>query len=203
MTARAASNNRMSTGLYLFLLALRWMVAIVLALWLGGLVAIGAFTAPTVFGDIRSAAATSALSAADQNALAGLLVGDTFRLFNSVCAGLTVALIFGQVFLFAFLPSDTPAKKRGSGSAASRPAQRDTLRGWLIAEFVIGLVLICSLYYLAIVLFPDMDEAKARGMMKAFDMMHKKYTEIAMGQAPVLMVMLAMCLHSTAIIGRR
>ena len=60
-----------------------------LALWLGGLVAIGALVAPTAFHAARTAPALAGNVPA-QNALAGAVVGGSLRVFSFLtfaCAG--------------------------------------------------------------------------------------------------------------------
>ena len=65
------------------MLALRFAAVLALALWIGGLVAIGALAAPAAF-DVLG------VQGAGGRALAGSVVGETLRRFNNVaygCAG--------------------------------------------------------------------------------------------------------------------
>ena len=201
MSAARAGDNRISGGQYLVFVVLRWLTVVSLALWLGGLIAIGAYTAPTTFHVIRETATTASLSAPDQNRLAGLIVGDTLRLFNSVCAGLSVVLLFSQILTIVLWP-ELPAPKKRAAAAAVRPP-RDLSRVTLVAELILSLLLIGSLAYLALDLFPAMDAAQARGAMDRFDVLHHRYERISMGQSPVLCALLFLFIHNTANLGRR
>jgi hypothetical protein len=68
------------------MLALRFAAVLALALWIGGLVALGAFAAPAAF-DVLGALGV------DGRSLAGKVVGETLRRFNLVaygCAGVVL-----------------------------------------------------------------------------------------------------------------
>jgi hypothetical protein len=68
------------------MLALRFAAVLALALWMGGLVALGAFAAPAAF-DVLGALGVEGRS------LAGRVVGETLRRFNLVaygCAGVVL-----------------------------------------------------------------------------------------------------------------
>ena len=68
------------------MLALRFAAVLALALWIGGLVALGAFAAPAAF-DVLGALGVEGRS------LAGSVVGETLRRFNLVaygCAGVVL-----------------------------------------------------------------------------------------------------------------
>ena len=68
------------------MLALRFAAVLALALWIGGLVALGAFAAPAAF-DVLGARGVEGRS------LAGSVVGETLRRFNLVaygCAGVVL-----------------------------------------------------------------------------------------------------------------
>jgi hypothetical protein len=73
------------------MLALRYLALVALTLWVGGLLALGAIAAPSVF-DVLAARAVP-----DSRALAGALVGETLRRFHLVSyicgAALLAALI--------------------------------------------------------------------------------------------------------------
>ncbi|MGI4787303.1 MAG: DUF4149 domain-containing protein, partial [Janthinobacterium lividum] len=71
---------------------------IALALWLGGLVAIGALVAPTAF-HVARAAPVLAGNLAAQNQLAGAVVGGSLRLFNFLCLGCAAVLLAANALL--------------------------------------------------------------------------------------------------------
>ena len=150
---------------------------------------------------IRETATTASLDPAEQSKLAGLIVGNTLRLFNSVCAGLSVILLFSQILTIVLWPEQAQTKKRPS-PAPAKPV-RDHSRTTLIVEFVLGLFLIGSLAYLALDLFPAMDAAQARGAMSQFDSMHHLYERVSVGQSPLLFALLLLFIHNTANLGRR
>lgn len=148
---------------FLFLL-LRTLHLLALALWLGGLVAIGALVAPTAFHAARSAPILAG-HLPQQNALAGAVVGGSLRLFNFVslaCAG---------VMLVAVLL--LPAPRRWTGACLGTT-----------------LVLLASTLYLAFGLTPAMDLAQAQGRMADFDRMHHWYEQIStLFQMPLLLLL--------------
>lgn len=137
-----------------------------LALWLGGLVAIGALVAPTAFHAARTASALAG-SVQEQNALAGAVVGGSLRVFNLLtfaCAG--VLLASNCVLL-----------------AASRR--------WAGACLVTTAALLLSALFLAFGLTPAMDAAQAHGQMAAFDRMHRSYEQLStLFQMPLLLLLI-------------
>lgn len=149
----------------LSLILLRTLNLLALALWLGGLVAIGALVAPTAFHAVR-AAPPLAGNVPGQNALAGAVVGGSLRLFNFLslgCAG--VMLVVNPL-----LP---PASRR-----------------WTGACLVTTLILMASVLYLAFGLTPAMDLAQAQGRMADFDRMHHGYEQVStLLQLPLLLLL--------------
>lgn len=149
-----------------FLVFLRALHLLALALWLGGLVAIGALVAPTAFHAVRSAPALAG-NVPQQNALAGAVVGGSLRLFNFLslaCAGALLAANLSLLF-----------------SASRR---------WTGACLVTTLALLASVLYLASGLTPAMDLAQAQGRMADFDRMHHGYERLStLFQLPLLLLL--------------
>ncbi len=149
------------------LVSARALHLLALALWLGGLVAIGALVAPTAFHATRSAPALAG-NLPLQNALAGAVVGGSLRLFNIltlVCAGLLLAVGFG------LCPS--------------------TDRRWTGASFGVTLALLLSALYLTFSLTPALDAAQARGDLAGFDKMHHLYEQVStLFQFPLLLLLI-------------
>ncbi len=74
--------------------AVRWLHAVALSLWLGGLVAIGAVVAPAAFSVLGSS----------NPQLAGRIVGDSLRVFNGVCYVCGGLLLLSQLLLWTRSP---------------------------------------------------------------------------------------------------
>lgn len=149
-----------------FLISARALHALALALWLGGLVAIGALVAPTAFHVTRSAPILAG-NLPEQNALAGAVVGGSLRLFNFVCLGCAAVLLASNLLLLA-----------------------RTSRRWTAACLLTTLALLTSTLGLAFGLTPAMDFAQAQGHMAAFDKMHRGYEQVStLFQMPLLLLL--------------
>ncbi len=149
-----------------FLVSARALHLLALALWLGGLVAIGALVAPTAFHATRTATALAG-NLPEQNALAGAVVGGSLRLFNILC------LVSAAVLLTANFVLLTAADRRWTGACLG-----------------ITLLLLLSALYLTLVLTPALDAAQARGDMAGFDRMHHGYEQIStLFQFPLLLLL--------------
>ena len=137
-----------------------------LALWLGGLIAIGAMVAPTAFRAVRTVPALAGNLPA-QNALAGAIVGGSLRLFNILC------LVSAAVLL-----------------ATSSALRSSTDRRWTDACLAVTLLLLLSALYLTFGLTPALDAAQAQGDMAGFDEMHHAYEQIStLFQFPLLLLL--------------
>ena len=148
------------------LVAARALHLLALALWLGGLVAIGALVAPTAFHATRTAPALAG-SLPSQNALAGAIVGGSLRLFNILC------LVSAAVLL-----------------AANFTLRPSTDRCWTGACLGVTLLLLLSALYLTFGLTPALDAAQARGDMASFDRMHHGYEQVStLFQFPLLLLL--------------
>lgn len=149
----------------LSLILLRTLNSLALALWLGGLVAIGALVAPTAFHAVR-AAPPLAGNVLGQNALAGAVVGGSLRLFNFLSLGCAGVMLVVNLLL-------PPASRR-----------------WTEACLVTTLILMASVLYLAFGLTPAMDLAQAQGRMADFDRMHHGYEQVStLLQLPLLLLL--------------
>lgn len=149
-----------------FLVSARAFHLLALALWLGGLVAIGALVAPTAFHAARAAPALAGNLPA-QNALAGAVVGGSLRLFNVLC------LVSAAVLL-----------------ASSFALRSSTDRRWTGACLVLIFALLISALYLTFGLTPALDAAQARNDMAGFDKMHRDYEQIStLLQFPLLLLL--------------
>ncbi len=144
----------------------RVLHGLALALWLGGLVAIGALVAPTAFHAARSAPLLAGSPAA-QNTLAGAVVGGSLRLFNFLTLGCAAMLLVSNLLL---LPK--------------------TSRRWTSACLAVTAVLLLSTLSLAFGLTPAMDHAQASGDLASFDKMHHSYEQIStLFQMPLLLLL--------------
>ena len=149
-----------------FLIFFRTLHLLALALWLGGLVAIGALVAPTAFHAARSAPALAG-NLPQQNALAGAVVGGSLRLFNFLSLACAGVLLAASLLL---LPSAS--------------------RRWNGACLAITLLLLASTLYLTFSLTPAMDLAQAQGRMADFDRMHHGYERLStLFQLPLLLLL--------------
>ena len=159
----------MNTSPKLFLLAAaRCLHLLAVALWLGGLVAIGALVAPTAFHVARSAPALAG-NVSGQNALAGGVVGGSLRLLNIMEIVCAAVLLTVNVWLL-----------------------RHTSRRWTGACLLATLVLLASTFFLTFSLTPAMDYAQAHGEMGAFDQMHHLYERLStLFQMPLLLLLCA------------
>lgn len=148
------------------LVSARVLHLLALALWLGGLVAIGALVAPTAFHAARTAPALAG-SLPIQNALAGAVVGGSLRLFNILC------LVCAAVLLAANFALLTATDCRWTGACLS-----------------ITLLLLLSALYLTFGLTPALDAAQARGDVTGFDKMHHGYEQVStLLQFPLLLLL--------------
>jgi uncharacterized membrane protein len=171
--ARRSENFAMNTQTHstapnwLFLVFARALHLLALALWLGGLVAIGALVAPTAFHATRTAPALAG-NLLQQNALAGAVVGGSLRLFNKLDFACAAVLLAANLLL---LPH--------------------TSRRWTGACLGVTLVLLASTLYLVFGLTPAMDTAQAHGAMMAFDQMHHLYEQLStLFQMPLLLLLI-------------
>ena len=144
----------------------RTLYSLALALWLGGLIALGALAAPTAFHVTRSAPALAG-NVPLQNAIAGDIIGGSLRLFNDL------TLACGVILLLS--------------SFALRPA---TSRPWAGLCFGVTLALLLSALFLTFGLTPAMDAAQSRGDLAAFDKMHHGYEQLStLLQFPLLLLL--------------
>ncbi len=144
----------------------RWLFSVGLALWLGGLLAIGAIVAPVTAHFLQSHPAFGG----DPGQKAGLLtavVGGSLRVFNFVCYVCAALLLASQALLW-----------------------RTTPRRTALWSLVITLALTVSALALGFILFPMMDAAQAAGRMNAFDILHKRYEAVSTDfQFPLLLLL--------------
>ena len=149
---------------------LRWSVYVVAALWLGGVVGIGAFTAPQAFHTLESTHMISGVASA--KLLAGQIIGGSLRKFNVLCIVCGAILVVGTVGeLFTRRPLQ--AWKMAVGGSA----------------IVTSCFLLASVFYLELVQFPALDYAQASGNMISFDRLHKGYENISYAQLPLLILL--------------
>lgn len=144
----------------------RCLFSLGLALWLGGLLAIGAIVAPVTAHFVQAHPGF----AADPQRKAALLtaiVGGSLRVFNFVCYTCSALLLWSQLFLL-----------------------RMATRRLAVASLAITLVLTASAFLLGFVLFPMMDAAQAAGQIDTFDLLHKRYEAVSTSvQFPLLLVL--------------
>jgi len=148
------------------LVAARTLHGLALALWLGGLIAIGALVAPTAFHVTRSAPALAG-NMPLENAIAGGIVGGSLRLFNYLTLACGVVLALSNLAL--------------------RPASS---RRWTGACLGVTLALLLSALFLTLGLSPAMDAAQSRSDLAAFDRMHHGYEQLStLLQFPLLLLL--------------
>lgn len=144
----------------------RWLHAVALGLWLGGLVAIGALVAPTAFHVTRTFPAFAG-NLAEQNAVAGAVVGGSLHLFTYVCYVCGVLLLLSNALL------------------GSR-----TDRRWTSACVVTSAALLAIALYLGLSLTPALDAAQRVGNLTTFDRLHHQYEAVSSyGQMPLLLAL--------------
>jgi len=142
----------------------RWLHAVSLSLWLGGLIATGALVAPSAFHILRG---SSALTVAQANSLAGHIVGDSLFLFNIVCYVCGVILLLANALLL-----------------------RQANRRWIAGCFVVSALLLLSALFLGFWLTPAMDNARHLGDLPTFDRLHHLYEQIStLIQFPLLLLL--------------
>ncbi len=144
----------------------RWLFAVSLAVWLGGLLGIGAIVAPVTAHFLQSQHGLDA-DPLRKAALLSAIVGGSLRVFNIVCAACAVLLLASQALLWRRTPR--------------------RIAGWSLA---ITVLLTASVFVLALALFPLMDAAQSAGQMNTFDLLHKRYEAVSTGfQFPLLLVL--------------
>jgi hypothetical protein len=134
---------------------------IALAVLIGGLLAIGAFTAPTAFNEILASPQVVGDIEA-KKALAGSIIGGSLRIFN------VVAYVCGAILVLA------TSYRRTSASFYLRLTAS-------VVSLAISLVQ-------GLVLFPTMDASQSAGDMARFDMLHHAYEMLSQGQLVLLIV---------------
>ena len=150
----------------LLVVSARFLHLLALALWLGGIVAIGALVAPTAFHAARTAPALAGDISA-QNALAGDIVGDSLHLFNFMTFACAALLLASNGLLLARTP-----------------------RRWTGACLLLTLALLASALFLTFDLTPAMDAARRQGDGAAFDRMHHEYEQLStLLQFPLLLLL--------------
>jgi len=135
-----------------------WLHSVSYALWLGGLIVIGAIVAPNVaiiihhnpvFADNKEL----------QNELLVTIIGNSFRAFNVVCYACGGLMILSDLLQ----------------SVDAEPGYRQ----FTLARTVITIILLATSVYLGYLLFPAMDHARFVGNMPRFDRLHKLYVLIS------------------------
>jgi len=145
-------------------LFLSFLHQLALCAWLGGILTVGAVTAPAVFGSAKRAGDTHlGMPLYD---FAAQAMGVVFQRFNGV------VLVAGAVLLLSGL---------GYGVLAGMCPKRLGVRAALAAlAWGIGA-------WLAFLLFPQMMAARAGGQVAAFDAMHHQYTHATQAQLLILL----------------
>jgi hypothetical protein len=132
---------------------LQWLHQVALALWLGGILTLGAVVAPAVFGTAKKMGHTH--WGMPMYTFAGTAIGVAFERFNYV------VLACGAVMLVSGLAYGLLA-----GMCRRRLAARAALTA---LAWGVGAWLMFSL-------FPQMMAARAAGRMGVFDSMHRTYS---------------------------
>lgn len=138
------------------------------ALWLGGLIGIGALVAPNAAHVIHSYPAFASDESAQKAILTGI-IGGSLRVFNYVCYVAGVLMLVGGAL-----------ELRGASPEFVRLTQ---------ARMMVAALLLLMATYLGFGLFPLMDAAQASGQMARFDAMHKQYEWVSQAQLiPLLLI---------------
>lgn len=149
----------------------RCLHTVSLALWLGGLIAIGALVAPVAFDLVHISPALAGNPTA-QTALAGGIVGGSLRRFNVVCYGCGVLLLLAN------------------GLLLTRAGMGRRHRVWTALALLVTLALCASALYLGLGLFPALDVAQGQGNMGVFDTLHTRYERVSTHlQFPLLLAL--------------
>lgn len=144
----------------------RWLLTVSLALWLGGLVAIGALVAPVTAHFINGHAALAG-DPEGKTALLTAIVGGSLRVFNPLCFACGALLLLAQALLWP---------------VSSRRLSR--------AGVLLTLMLLGSVVYQGLSLFPAMDAALVSGQLTVFLTLHRRYEAISVYlQLPLLLAL--------------
>ncbi len=135
-----------------------WLHTVAYAVWLGGLIAIGAFVAPHV-AEIIQTNPQLASNKPLQNAILINVIGNSFRTFNTACYVCGGCMIFGDLLQ----------------SAVSAPGYRR----FTLARTFFTVLLLATAAFLGCIIFPQMDAARNAGNMTYFDILHKRYVLIS------------------------
>ncbi|MCW3060747.1 MAG: hypothetical protein JWQ02_2568 [Capsulimonas sp.] len=146
----------------------RWIHNVALSLWLGGVIAIGALSAPAAFNITRHHPAFAG-NLALQNDIAGAIIGVAFRHFNTLCIVSGILMLLASAGLFRL--SQEPRARR------------------LTAISAVAVVILTGLaVYLQYGLFPVIDDAKLQQHWPLFDRLHHLYVALTNMQMPLLLV---------------
>jgi hypothetical protein len=169
VTLTSSSGNERpveTTGLRLLRAFGTWLFGTGYAIWLGGLIALGAFMAPNVAATLHSPVVVAGGEPLRRAILNGI-VGNSFRVLGAVCYWCYWPMALG---LFIEL------RRRSAG-----------YRRWttplIFLLIAAGLVMVESSSFLS-----SMDAAQARGDMQRFDALHHAYERNAMIQFALLLV---------------
>lgn len=150
----------------------RFLNILGLSLWLGGLIGIGAFVAPTAFHIVRLNPAFAGNSTL-QAQIAGGIVGGSLRHFNVLCYACGALLILANILLL-------PNLSRSGRMAA-------------VLIMLASVVLLGTALYQGFSLFPAMDTAQAQSNMALFDSLHHRYENLSTQvQIPLLLILAAL-----------
>lgn len=164
-----------------FSAALSWLHQVALSLWLGGILIIGAVTAPAVFGTAKSQGQTDASQPLYR--FAGEAMGEVFRRFNYVVIVAGVLLLLTGIAYGAL-----------SGACRKRLTVRALLTGAALGFGV----------WVTFVLYPQMVAARAAGVGADFDAMHRTYSMAFQAQLVLLLGVAALTawMHRPGDVGR-
>jgi len=153
-----------------FLMTLaHWLHQVALAMWLGGILIIGAVVAPSVFGSARAAGDSHAGTPLYD--FAGLVMTEAFRRFNGV------VLLAGLLMLICGLAYGIPAPicRKGVLARAAFTGAAWTCAAWLSYS-----------------LFPQLLAARETGNTEVFKAMHETYSNGFKFQMVMLLATAAM-----------
>ncbi|MEO7717685.1 MAG: DUF4149 domain-containing protein [Capsulimonas sp.] len=146
----------------------RWIHNVALSLWLGGVIAIGALSAPAAFNITRHHPAFAG-NLALQNDIAGAIIGVAFRHFNTLC------IVSGILMLLA-------------SAAVFQLSQETRVRRLTVISLVVVVLLTGLAAYLQYGLFPVIDAAKLQQHWPLFDRLHHLYVALTNAQLPLLLI---------------
>lgn len=143
---------------------LSWLHQVALSVWLGGILVVGAVTAPAVFGTAKAQGQTEISQPLYR--FAGEAMGEVFRRFNYLVLAAGVLLLLSGVG-YALLTG--------------------VCRRRMLARAVLNVLALGVAGWVTFGLYPQMVQARSAGQMGGFDQMHHTYSAAFQAQLILLL----------------